>query len=87
MRLVFIIMVFYLHACGSPTSSQLHSEVIDEEDYLFVGCVPSFSECRYSCPSINSFYAEESPDKCWAYPTYAKIACYCRKQTVNTTPH
>lgn len=61
-------------ACGCPTTSFVPPTPPDETLYDFVGCVPSGSECRYSCNS-RSIIAFQGSDQC----EMRQFACYCKK--------
>ena len=50
-----------------------------QQEFTFVGCVWSPSECYYSCPSSSSFKTEVDYDVCPIEP--AVWACYCEALT------
>lgn len=47
-------------------------------EWEFVGCRPTVSECRYSCPSHRGYAWKITKELCpdeWQ----EKVACFCRK--------
>ncbi|MFM8314290.1 MAG: hypothetical protein ACKOA8_08405 [Deltaproteobacteria bacterium] len=54
------------------------------EGYYFVGCRPSFGECRMSCVT-RKFWAIFSPDLCNDFTSPDdKIACFCAPPEANS---
>lgn len=58
------------------------------EGYFFVGCRPSFGECRMSCPT-RQFWAIVSPSLCDEFTSPDdKIACFCAPlETLSSTSY
>lgn len=46
-----------------------------QQEFEFIGCVWSPSECYYSCPNSSSFKTEVDYELCPIEP--ASWACYC----------
>ena len=47
------------------------------QEWRFVGCRPTVSECRYSCPSGKKYGWKINSDQC-EYPE-EPIACFCHE--------
>ncbi len=60
-------------ACRCPGRTFTPPTPPDETEYGMVGCVPSASECRYSCPSRQIITFQGSPN-C----EHLDFACYCK---------
>jgi len=72
--LLIIAALSTLNACKTTNSASVTSNANTSENLLFVGCVPSLGECRYSCPERNG---QGVADKSQCFDDYAPIACGC----------
>jgi hypothetical protein len=61
-------------ACSCPSENFVAPKPPDPTIYDFVGCVPTGSECRYSCNSRN-IIAFQGSEQC----DLRQFACYCKK--------
>jgi len=68
-------LIFVTALILSPIARQQGCDEPLDTDWLYVGCVPSPSECYYSCPQLGRYRAEIDPDLC--IDPVAEWACYC----------
>ncbi len=70
------LILLALNSCKSTNNASVTSsaEPTQELELLFIGCVPSIGECRYSCPGRNG---QGQPDKNQCQDDLASIACSC----------
>lgn len=73
--LTALVFIFSL-GFSEVNAQQTGCEDPADQDWRFVACVPSPSECYYSCPSLGSYKAEKDSELCpdWGWDQWA---CYC----------
>jgi hypothetical protein len=72
------ILSFVLVAAAGISQVVACDDPSDEQAWNFIGCRPSASECRWSCPQ-KAFKAELNEDLCTF--ELEPWACYCPKIT------
>ena len=71
---VLALALLTMNACKTTDSTSDTANADSPQDLLFIGCVPSVGECRYSCPERNG---QGQPDISLCTDNFAPVACSC----------